>query len=154
MKKKKNEIVNIKDETPNIKTFTLRPGQPIPFKAGQFMDVSVPGVGEAPFTPSSNHNISDKLDFTIMNVGRVTKLLHEMEKGKAVGLRGPYGTAYPINEWKNKEVFIVGGGKVQRTALFQNEGVTFDEVPSVDDVAAQWSTIDDMSAAKRASFKL
>jgi NAD(P)-dependent dehydrogenase (short-subunit alcohol dehydrogenase family) len=51
-------------------------------------------------------------------------------------------------------VFIVGGGKVQRTALFQNEGVTFDEVPSVDDVAAQWSTIDDMSAAKRASFKL
>jgi NAD(P)-dependent dehydrogenase (short-subunit alcohol dehydrogenase family) len=54
----------------------------------------------------------------------------------------------------NASVFIVGGGKVQRTALFQNEGVTFDEVPSVDDVAAQWSTIDDMSAAKRASFKL
>jgi hypothetical protein len=51
-------------------------------------------------------------------------------------------------------VFIVGGGKVQRAALFQNEGVTFDEVPSVDDVAANWSTIDDMSAAKRASFKL
>jgi len=51
-------------------------------------------------------------------------------------------------------VFIVGGGKVQRAALFQNEGVTFDAVPSVDDVAANWSTIDDMSAAKRASFKL
>ena len=51
-------------------------------------------------------------------------------------------------------VFIVGGGKVQRAALFQNEGVTFEQVPSFDDVAAQWSTIDDMSAAKPAAFKL
>jgi NAD(P)-dependent dehydrogenase (short-subunit alcohol dehydrogenase family) len=51
-------------------------------------------------------------------------------------------------------VFIVGGGKVQRAALFQNEGVTFEQVPSFDDVAAQWSTIDDMSAAKPASFTL
>jgi hypothetical protein len=51
-------------------------------------------------------------------------------------------------------VFIVGGGKVQRTALFQNEGVTFDHVPSVDEVAAQWSGITDLSAAQSASFKL
>ena len=104
------EILNVTTETSNIKTFTFRPREAIPFRAGQFMDVSVPGVGEAPFTPSSNHNIADKLDFTIMNVGRVTKLLHEMEKAGSVGLRGPYGTAYPTTEWKNKEVFIVGGG--------------------------------------------
>ena len=51
-------------------------------------------------------------------------------------------------------VFIVGGGKVQRAALFQNEGFTFGEVPSVDDVAAQWSKIDDLSAAKQANFSL
>jgi len=51
-------------------------------------------------------------------------------------------------------VFIVGGGKVQRAALFQNEGVTFENVPTVDDVAAQWSKIDDLSAAKPANFSL
>ncbi|CAJ1510206.1 SDR family oxidoreductase [[Mycobacterium] burgundiense] len=51
-------------------------------------------------------------------------------------------------------VFIVGGGKVQRTALFQNEGVTFTAPPSVDDIAARWSEIDDLSAAKQASFNL
>ncbi|MGX9789062.1 SDR family oxidoreductase [Mycobacterium sp. MMS18-G62] len=51
-------------------------------------------------------------------------------------------------------VFIVGGGKVQRTALFQNEGVTFDHVPTVDDVAAKWAEIDDLSAAQRATFSL
>ncbi len=51
-------------------------------------------------------------------------------------------------------VFIVGGGKVQRTALFQNEGVTFTAPPSVDDIAARWSEIDDLSAAKPAAFNL
>ncbi len=51
-------------------------------------------------------------------------------------------------------VFIVGGGKVQRTALFQNEGVTFTAPPSVDDVADRWSEIDDLSAAKQATFNL
>ena len=51
-------------------------------------------------------------------------------------------------------VFIVGGGKVQRAALFQNAGVTFDHVPSYDEVAARWPAIDDMSAATPAAFKL
>ena len=51
-------------------------------------------------------------------------------------------------------VFIVGGGKVQRAALFQNEGVTFTDVPSFDEVAAKWNEIDDLSAAKQASFSL
>ena len=52
-------------------------------------------------------------------------------------------------------IFIVGGGKVQRTALFQNEGITFsDGVPTVDDVASKWGEITDLSAAKSASFSL
>jgi len=51
-------------------------------------------------------------------------------------------------------IFIVGGGKVQRAALFQNAGVTFENVPTVDDIAAQWGTIDDLSAAEHATFKL
>jgi NAD(P)-dependent dehydrogenase (short-subunit alcohol dehydrogenase family) len=52
-------------------------------------------------------------------------------------------------------VFIVGGGKVQRAALFQNDGVTFsDGVPSVDDVAAKWGEITDLAAAQRATFSL
>jgi NAD(P)-dependent dehydrogenase (short-subunit alcohol dehydrogenase family) len=51
-------------------------------------------------------------------------------------------------------VFIVGGGKVQRAALFENEGVTFSNVPSVDEVAARWKEIDDLSTAKQANFSL
>ncbi len=51
-------------------------------------------------------------------------------------------------------IFIVGGGKVQRTALFQNEGVTFKTPPSVDDVAEHWAEIDDLSGAKQAAFSV
>jgi NAD(P)-dependent dehydrogenase (short-subunit alcohol dehydrogenase family) len=51
-------------------------------------------------------------------------------------------------------IFIVGGGKVQRTALFQNEGVTFQAPPSVEDIASHWTEIDDLSAAKQANFSI
>ncbi len=104
------EILDVMDETPNIKTFVLKPRDQIGFRTGQFMDVSVPGVGEAPFTPSSHHDIKEKLDFTVMSVGRVTRLLHAMKKGDTVGVRGPYGKGYPLDEFKGKELLLVGGG--------------------------------------------
>ena len=53
----------------------------------------------------------------------------------------------------NGSVFVVGGGKVQRVALFQNDGITFDKPPTVDDVASHWDEITDLSAAKQANFK-
>jgi len=105
-----SEIVDITDETSNIKTFRLKPKSEIGFRAGQFMDVAIPGIGEAPFTPSSNHDTRDHLDFTIMSAGRVTKMLHGMKKGDTLGVRGPYGKGYPLNEFKSKEIYIVGGG--------------------------------------------
>jgi NAD(P)H-flavin reductase len=104
------EIISVASETSNIKTFTLKPREVIGFRAGQFMDVTLPGVGEAPFTPSSNHGRSEKLDFTIMSAGRVTRLLHQAKPGDVIGLRGPYGTAYPLDRFKGKEILIVGGG--------------------------------------------
>jgi len=104
------EVINVVTETANIKTFTLKPKSEIGFRAGQFMEVSLPGIGEAPFTPSSNHNNRDAIDFTIMSAGRVTKLIHEAKPGDIFGLRGPYGLGYPLDSFKAKEVFIVGGG--------------------------------------------
>ena len=104
------EIVDIVSETPAIKTFTLKPRGDIGFRAGQFMEVTLPGIGEAPFTPSSNHDQKDALDFTIMAAGRITKLLHQSKKGDVLGLRGPYGTRYPLEKFKGREIFIVGGG--------------------------------------------
>ncbi len=51
-------------------------------------------------------------------------------------------------------IFVVGGGKVQRVALFENQGANFDKPPSVDDVASHWTEITDLSSAQKAGFKL
>ncbi|MCV7445480.1 SDR family oxidoreductase [Mycobacterium paraense] len=51
-------------------------------------------------------------------------------------------------------VFVVGGGKVQRVALFENQGINFDKPPSVDDIASHWTEITDLSSAQKAGFKL
>lgn len=103
-------IENIVAETPTIKTFVVRPEGEVSFSTGQFVELSVPGIGEAPFTPSSNPNIKERMEITIMNVGRVTKILHEVKPNTRVGIRGPYGKGYPLKDFEGKEVLIVGGG--------------------------------------------
>ncbi|MCK5733426.1 MAG: FAD/NAD(P)-binding protein [Candidatus Latescibacteria bacterium] len=104
------KIEAIVEETPNIKTFTVRPEQPIPFQAGQFMELTVPGLGEAPFTPSSSPAVSDHMEITIMRVGKVTECLHSLSPGAQVGIRGPLGQPYPLQDFHGREVLIVGGG--------------------------------------------
>jgi sulfite reductase subunit B len=102
------KIKKIIPETPTITTFILD-GRSIDFEAGQFAELTVPGVGEAPFTPSSSP-YADDLEFTIMQVGRVTQALFKLKEGDTVGVRGPFGKPYPLKNFKGKEIFIVGGG--------------------------------------------
>lgn len=102
------KIKKIIPETPTITTFVIE-GMPIEFKAGQFAELTVPGFGEAPFTPSSSPYAKD-LEFTIMKVGRVTQALFTLKEGDTVGVRGPFGKPYPLENFKKKDVFIVGGG--------------------------------------------
>lgn len=104
------EIERVEDETPSIKTFTIRPREAVAFEAGQFVELSVPGIGEAPFTPSSSPRITDRMEITIMRVGRVTDRLHLMRPGAEVGIRGPLGRAYPIADFRGREILIAGGG--------------------------------------------
>jgi len=103
-------IEDIKPETPNITTYRFRPKEPITFEAGQFVELTVPGVGEAPFTPSSNPNVHDTMEITIMSVGSVTEALEKMKVGDTVGIRGPYGKGYNLKDFEGREILIVGGG--------------------------------------------
>ena len=104
------QIVDIVDESPTIKSFFIEPEEAIPFKTGQFVELTLPGEGEAPFTPSSSPNQADRMEITIMKAGRITSMLHGCKKGQQVGIRGPYGNGYPIEMFTGKEVYIVGGG--------------------------------------------
>ncbi|MBU0709518.1 MAG: FAD/NAD(P)-binding protein [Candidatus Omnitrophica bacterium] len=103
-------IEEVVQETPTIKTLVLRPKEEFAFRTGEFIELTVPGLGEAPFTPSSNPKETDTIDVTIMNVGTVTSKLHTMKKGDLVGIRGPYGKGYPLDKFKKKDVLVVGGG--------------------------------------------
>jgi len=104
------EIVEIIDESPTIKTFVVVPEEDFKFETGQFVELTLPGEGEAPFTPSSSPADSEKMEITIMEAGRVTALLHQCSKGQKVGIRGPFGSGYPIDDFVGKQIYIVGGG--------------------------------------------
>lgn len=104
------KVLGVKEETPTIKTIHFKPEEPISFKSGQFVEITVPGVGEAPFTPSSRSSIKDTMEVSVMRVGKVTERLHELKEGDIIGVRGPFGSDYPIDSFKNKEVLVVGGG--------------------------------------------
>ncbi|MBE0477908.1 FAD/NAD(P)-binding protein [Candidatus Aerophobetes bacterium] len=106
----KTQILKIIPETAQIKTFVLKPENHFEFNAGQFIQLTIPGVGEGPFTPSSSPYEKEKMEVTIMQVGKITSTLHNMKENDLVGIRGPYGNRYPVDEWRNREILIVGGG--------------------------------------------
>lgn len=106
----KCELVKVIDESPLIKTFVLVPEQEFSFATGQFIEVTVDGMGEAPFTPSSSPLQKDKLEVTVMKTGYVTDHMHRMKPGELMGIRGPFGRGYPLEKFYDKEVLILGGG--------------------------------------------
>jgi len=103
-------LTDIKSETAAIKTFKLATDGRIGFTTGQFIELTVPGFGEAPFTPSSDPNNEKEMEITIMKAGYATGALHQLKPGATLGIRGPYGKGYPIKDFYGKEILIVGGG--------------------------------------------
>ncbi len=84
--------------------------QDFTYQPGQFAFVSAFGVGEAPFGITSVSGIDDTVDFAIAKVGTVTRALHEMGVGDKVGIRGPMGNWFPLDDIKGRNVVFLGGG--------------------------------------------
>ncbi|MEW5803180.1 MAG: FAD/NAD(P)-binding protein [bacterium] len=111
------KIEKIIDETvgKDIKSFVLSFINPQDRKAfdyhpGQFAEISVAGAGEIPIGIASSPTEGDQVMFTVKRMGVVTKDLHNSSPGRIIGLRGPYGNGFPMEELKGKHIFIVGGG--------------------------------------------
>ena len=108
-------IQELIDLTPDVKLFRLELNDPdiresFDYKPGQFVFVSAFGVGESPFGITSVSHRKAGVDVAIRRVGTVTNALHQLEPGATVGVRGPFGNYFPLDDYKGKNIFIIGGG--------------------------------------------
>ena len=109
------EIENIIEETPDVRTFSLKfknaaEAENFAFKAGQFGEYSVLGEGESTFCVASSPTRKGYIECTFRKAGRVTNALANLETGDTVGFRGPYGNTFPIEEWEGKNLLYIAGG--------------------------------------------
>ena len=107
-------ITNIIDETSDTKTFKVEfeGGGKGDFlhEPGQCAMLSIPGVGEAMISITSSPTFKDFLEFTIKRVGRLTNVIHQLEVGDQIGIRGPYGNNFPYKLLEGKDILFIAGG--------------------------------------------
>jgi NAD(P)H-flavin reductase len=109
------EIVEIVHEAPAVSTYWLQFLDPslrdgFHFKAGQFNMVSVPGLGEAAISLSSDMEDTRRIGHTIRSVGNVTSAISHMKVGDVLGIRGPFGSWWSLDEYLGKDIVIAAGG--------------------------------------------
>jgi NAD(P)H-flavin reductase len=120
-------LVGVKDLATDIKMFQVALDDPeererFVYRPGQFAFVSAFGIGEAPFGLASTLNADltglrkpvrsaqPLLEFAVNRVGTVTSALHRLGEGDVVGVRGPFGNGFPLDEMRGKNVILLGGG--------------------------------------------
>lgn len=106
-------IEKVRKESYDTFTIELRPhngAAPIAYAPGQFNMLYVFGVGEIPISISGDPNHAERLQHTTRIVGTVTKAMGKLKEGDVLGVRGPYGTSWPIAEAYGKDVAIIAGG--------------------------------------------
>ncbi len=106
------ELVEVTELTPREKVFAfrLKDGQALGQRPGQFVEVSVMGIGEAPISISSSPTRGGTFQLAIRKVGDVTGALHNLKKGATVGIRGPFGNGFPLETLEGKDILFVAGG--------------------------------------------
>jgi NAD(P)H-flavin reductase len=81
-----------------------------PWRPGQFMMVYVFGQGEIPISMSGDPAYSDGIIHTVRDVGPVSRAIVNAKTGSALGLRGPFGTAWPTEPYEGSDVLLIAGG--------------------------------------------
>ncbi len=97
-------------ESHDTVTLELEPPEPFGFEPGQFNMLRVPGIGEVPISISGDPSRPGPVLHTIRDVGAVTHALCTLRPGQRVGVRGPYGTSWPVRAAEGGDVVIVAGG--------------------------------------------
>ena len=106
-------ILEILDLSDNERLFTiaLPEGFTLNHKPGQFMQVSLFGIGEAPISISSSPSRSNGIfEICVRRVGDLTNALHQLKPGDTIGVRGPFGRGFPIRRFYGKDILFAPGG--------------------------------------------
>jgi sulfite reductase subunit B len=106
------EVVRTEPLTKMEKLFEIRlkNGQDLGHQPGQFVEVSLFGIGEAPISVSSSPTKKGSFELAVRAVGNVTQAMHRMEKGAVLGIRGPFGKGFPLEALQGKDILFVAGG--------------------------------------------
>jgi sulfhydrogenase subunit gamma (sulfur reductase) len=92
-------------------TIELPKGLTLNNRPGQFVEVSIFGVGEAPISISSSPSRSNgSFELCVRRVGDLTGVLHQMNVGDTIGVRGPFGRGFPIERFRGKDLLFAPGG--------------------------------------------
>jgi len=102
-------------EANDVKTFRVEFCDPsaweqFHYRPGQFAEISVFGVGEAPISITSSPTQKGYLEFSVKKLGQVTTALHYSAEQTVIGVRGPYGNTFPVDMMQGKDLLFVGGG--------------------------------------------
>jgi NAD(P)H-flavin reductase len=108
-------VKEVRPETPDINTYVvafddagLR--ESFLYRPGQFAELSIFGVGECPIGIASSPTQKGLLEFCVRAVGTVTNAIHNLEAGDKLGVRGPLGNSWPVDEVRGKDLLFIGGG--------------------------------------------
>lgn len=106
---------DVRPETPGVATYALAFDDPetaaaYSFQPGQFNMLYLPGIGEAAISISSDPAERDVLLHTIREAGNVTRALARLQPGDQIGVRGPFGSSWPMQSLRGKDVIIACGG--------------------------------------------
>ncbi len=106
-------LLKVEQMTKLEKLFTLQlpGGRSLGNAPGQFVEVSVMGIGEGPISISSSPSRSNgTFELCVRRVGDLTSALHGLEPGDVVGVRGPFGHGFPIGRMRGKDILFAAGG--------------------------------------------
>jgi NAD(P)H-flavin reductase len=110
-------VCTIEPETPGVRTYHLEfadPARQARYRAapGQFNMLYLPGIGEVAISVSGGpaDGRAAGIAHTIRTVGRVTKALESLKPGAMLGMRGPYGSCWPLEQARGRDVVVVAGG--------------------------------------------
>ena len=109
------KVEQIEVENSQISTFVLafsdRPyNNAFRYQPGQFMMVSMPHCGEAPISISSTPTRPGSIHLSVRRAGKLTTAMHGLRIGDTIGLRGPYGRSFPMEQLQGKDLLFVAGG--------------------------------------------